>query len=129
MTEHLRVFLEVGKKRRVVAAAKDWPGLDRWGGAGGPKTGVAQRGAPTRLDRPPRPGHGTRADVRKVEVRTPLEDVFTPDGLARHRAAYLDAIRAYNAEVRPAWTWPIAFLTRRTAQHAVDHAWELEGRA
>jgi hypothetical protein len=31
MTDALRVVLEVGKKRRVVAAAMDWPGLDRWG--------------------------------------------------------------------------------------------------
>jgi hypothetical protein len=27
----VRVILEVGKKRRVVAGAIDWPGLDRWG--------------------------------------------------------------------------------------------------
>jgi len=27
----LRVILEVGKKRRVVAGAMDWPGVDRWG--------------------------------------------------------------------------------------------------
>src|SRR4029078_4952608 len=31
MTDALRVILEVGKKRRVVAGAMDWPGLDRWG--------------------------------------------------------------------------------------------------
>lgn len=31
MTEPLRVILEVGKKRRVVAGAMDWPGLDRRG--------------------------------------------------------------------------------------------------
>ena len=31
MTDPLRVILEVGKKRRVVAGAMDWPGLDRWG--------------------------------------------------------------------------------------------------
>src|SRR5438876_12423374 len=31
MTETLRVILEIGKKRRVVAGAIDWPGLDRWG--------------------------------------------------------------------------------------------------
>ena len=31
MTSTLRVILEVGKKRRVVAGATDWPGLDRWG--------------------------------------------------------------------------------------------------
>ena len=31
MTDPLRVILEIGKKRRVVAGAMDWPGLDRWG--------------------------------------------------------------------------------------------------
>ena len=65
---------------------------------------------------------------RKVEVRTPLEVVLTTVGLAAHRAAYLDAIRTYNAEGRPARTWPIQFLIRRTAQHAMDHAWEMEDR-
>jgi hypothetical protein len=24
--------------------------------------------------------------------------------------------------------WPLAFLVRRTAQHLMDHAWELEDR-
>jgi hypothetical protein len=31
VTDQLRVILEIGKKRRVVAGAMDWPGLDRWG--------------------------------------------------------------------------------------------------
>ena len=31
MTDELRVILEIGKKRRVVAGAIDWPGLDRSG--------------------------------------------------------------------------------------------------
>ena len=65
---------------------------------------------------------------RKVEVRTPIEVVLTLDGLAAHRQAYLDAIRAYNAEGKPARTWPIQFLVRRTAHHVMDHAWELEDR-
>ena len=65
---------------------------------------------------------------RKVEVRTPLDDVLDPAGLARHRQAYLEAIRAYNAEGRTARTWPIQFLVRRTAQHVMDHAWEMEDR-
>jgi len=30
MTDALRVILEIGKKRRVVAGEMDWPGLDRW---------------------------------------------------------------------------------------------------
>ncbi len=65
---------------------------------------------------------------RKVEVRTPLDVVLTPDGLATHRQEFLAAIRAYNAEGKPARTWPIQFLVRRTAHHVMDHAWEMEDR-
>ena len=65
---------------------------------------------------------------RKIEVRTPIDVVFTRDGLAAHRQQYLDAIRAYNAEGKPARTWPIQFLVRRTAHHVMDHAWEMEDR-
>src|SRR4026207_1715338 len=31
MTDGLRVILEIGRKRRVIAGAMDWPGLERWG--------------------------------------------------------------------------------------------------
>jgi hypothetical protein len=65
---------------------------------------------------------------RKVGVRTEFEVVLTPDGLATHRESYLDAIRAYNAEGKAARTWPIQFLVRRTAQHVMDHAWEMDDR-
>ena len=33
MSSSFRVILEIGKKRRVVAGATDWPGPDRWGTA------------------------------------------------------------------------------------------------
>jgi len=215
----LRVILEIGAKRRVVAGAMDWPGLDRWGfPADGaieklvsylPRyEGVAERAGrgadfraardvevvervpgssstdfwgiahvPSRIERevlspadlerrlellracwahfddvaagtpsellPGARGGGRTRDgiirhvyanepeqfTRKVEVRTPREVVLTPDGLARHRRATLDAIRTYNADGRPARTWPIQFLVRRLAHHVMDHAWELEDRA
>jgi hypothetical protein len=218
MTDKLRVILEVGPKRRVVAGATDWPGLDRWGTSEEdallklstyvPRyAGVAERAGltaqfgvehdievveqvpgssstdyhgiahvpsqiegevlpPTELERRltllqacwayfddtttrvsgalrpgPRGGGWTRDEIvrhvyanepeqfsRKVEVRTPKEVVLTAEGLADHRQAYLDAIRAYNTECKPARTWPIQFLIRRTAHHVMDHAWELEDR-
>ena len=218
MSDALRVILEIGKKRRVVAGAVDWPGLDRWGtseedalnklssyvrryaGAaeragmsdilevqgelevmervpGSSSTdfwGIAHVPSETerevlpaadlerRLEllracwayfddtaarvsadlRPnPRGGGRTREQIirhtygsepeqfsRKIEVRTPLDVVFTRDGLVGHRQDYLDAFRAYNAEGRPARTWPIQFLIRRTAHHVMDHAWEMEDR-
>ena len=217
MTDRLRVILEIGKQRRVVAGAMDWPGLDRWGTSEDTSIGVLssyvprslrRRGArrqargfarardvavvervpgssstdfwgvahvPSEIERevlpPPelerrlgllqacwasfddvaahaavelRPGpewrtqpgrdHPSRARPepsqfsRKIEVRTPFEVVLTPDGLAAHRAAYLDAIRAYNADGKAARTWPIQFLIRRTAHHVMDHGWEIEDR-
>ena len=218
MTDQLRVILEMGKKRRVVAGAMDWPGLDRWGTSetealdklssylpryagvaelAGLGSAFARARDATVVERVPgssstdfwgiahvpsqierqvlspadlgsrlallqacwasfdqvaahvshelRPGsrsggrsrdqivrhvYGTEPGQfsRKIEVRTPLDAVLTPDSLATHRQRYLDAIRAYNAEGKPARTWPIQFLVRRTAQHVMDHAWELEDR-
>jgi len=218
MTATLRVIVEVGQKRRVVAGAMDWPGLDRGGTSEDdalaklslylPRyAGVAERAGmgsafartrdpevvervpgssstdfwgiahvPSQIERevlssadlerrldlvhacwayfddvaarvshelrPASRGGGRSRDQvirhtygtepqqfsRKVEVRTPLDVVLTLDGLATHRRAYLDAIRAYNAEGKPARTWPIQFLVRRTAHHVMDHAWELEDR-
>jgi hypothetical protein len=219
MTDALRVILEVGKSRRVVAGAMDWPGLDRWGTSEDdalekltsylPRyAGVAERAGmrsaferardvevvervpgssstdfwgiahvPSQIERAVlseadlvrrldlvracwayfddvaarvpaelRPGSRSagrsREQIirhvvineaeqfsRKVEVRTPVDAVLTPDGLATHRQAYLEAIRSYNAEGKPARTWPIQFLVRRTAHHVMDHAWEMEDRA
>ena len=218
MSDRLRVILEIGKKRRVVAGALDWPGLDRWGTSEDNATekllsyvpryaGVAERAgltgefnrardvevvervpgssstdfwgiahvpsdiereilsaddlerrldllracwayfddaaaraAPELLPGPRSAGRSRDLIVRhvyvtepeqnsrKVEVRTERDVVLTPKGLAKHREAYLDAIRAYNGAGKPARTWPIQFLIRRTAYHAMDHAWEIEDR-
>jgi hypothetical protein len=218
VTDTLRVILEIGKKRKVVAGAMDWPGLDRWGTSEEdaleklssylPRyAGVAERAgmarafgragdlevvervlgssstdfwgiahvpsrierdvlSPTELERRldllqtcwayfdavaarisdelrPGPRSAGRSHdqivrhvycsepeqfSRKVEIRTPLEVVLTPKGLATHRQAYLDAIRAYNADGKAARTWPIQFLVRRTAHHVMDHAWEMDDR-
>ena len=218
MTDALRVILEIGKTRKVVAGAMDWPGLDRWGTSEDGAiekllaytaryVGVAERAGlasgfarardvevvervpgssstdfwgvaqvPSRIEGDvlssadlerrldllracwgyfddvaarvseelrlgPRGGGRSRDEIirhtysaelypwsRKVGVRTGMDDLLTPEGLAAHRQAYLDAIRAYNAESKTANTWPIQFLVRRTAHHAVDHAWEMEDR-
>ena len=218
MTDTLRLILELGKKRKVVAGAMDWPGLDRWATSEDdaieklksyvPRyAGVAERAGmeraftqaseldvvervpgssstdfwgvahvPSQIEREvlspadlerridllratwayfdevsarvspelrpgSRSGGRTRDQIirhvvggeaeqfsRKVEVRTPLDVVFTHVGLAMHRRDYLDAIRSYNADGKPARTWPIQFLIRRTANHVLDHAWEMEDR-
>ena len=218
MTDRLRVILEMGKSRKVVAGAMDWPGLDRWGtseedalrklssyapryAAVAERAGMAGEFAsardvdvvervpgssstdfwgvahvPSQIEREVLPladldrrlellqacwaffddtavrvseelrpgsrgGGRSREEIirhvyltepdqlsRKVEVRTPFDLVLTQDGLAAHRQAYIEAIRAYNAQGKAARSWPIQFLVRRTAHHVMDHAWELEDR-
>jgi hypothetical protein len=218
MTDPLRVILEIGKKRRVVAGAMDWPGLDRggtseddalakletylpryavvaaraglanafkrtgpmkvvervpgssstdfWGIAHVPSEIEREVLSPKDLERrltllqaswdyvhdtsmrvsedlrPGARGGGRSRDEivrhvyaserhnfwRKVGIRHEDGVRLTPEELAALRVEYLDAVRAYNAEGKPARTWPIQFLIRRTAQHATDHAWEMEDR-
>jgi hypothetical protein len=65
---------------------------------------------------------------RKVGIRENDEVRLTPQELADLRERFVAAIREYHAEGRPARRWPLGFLIRRTAQHAMDHAWELEDR-
>jgi len=218
MADTLRVILELGKKRRVVAGAMDWPGLDRWGKSEAAALdtltryhpryeGVAERAglseafvrshdvhvvervpgssstdfwgvahvpsgierevlSPSDLERRldllkacwayfddvaaraspdlrpgPRSAGRSRDQIvrhvnlnepeqfaRKVGVRIELDTVVTAEGRAQYRQTYLDGIRAYNAEGKPARTWPIQFLIRRSANHVMDHAWEIEDR-
>ena len=52
-----------------------------------------------------------------------------PDGkdaaaVRAFREAFLESLGNPNREER----WPIAFCARRTAWHALDHAWEIEDR-
>ena len=58
---------------------------------------------------------------RKVAIREPDEVRLTPTGLADFRERFVAAIREYHAEDRPPRKWPLRFLIRRTAQHAMDH--------
>jgi hypothetical protein len=66
---------------------------------------------------------------RKVGIREDDGVRLSPEELAVHRERFIDAIREYHATDRPARRWPLRFLIRRTAQHAMDHAWELEDRS
>lgn len=65
---------------------------------------------------------------RKVAIREDDGVRLTPQELADLRERFVAAIREYHAEGRPARAWPLRFLIRRTAQHAMDHAWEIEDR-
>ncbi|MGC4105554.1 MAG: hypothetical protein QM753_04255 [Thermomicrobiales bacterium] len=64
----------------------------------------------------------------KLGVQTPPGVMLTPEGLAAHRAAYVEAIRAGHGEGRMARRWPLRYLIRHTAYHSLDHAWEMEDK-
>jgi hypothetical protein len=52
----------------------------------------------------------------------------TEEALSAQRDAYCAAIRALHAEGKPARSWPLRYLIRHTAFHALDHTWEMEDK-
>jgi hypothetical protein len=67
--------------------------------------------------------------AKQVGVRIPEGAALTPDGLRRHRRAYVAAMRAYNAgEGERMGSWTLPFLIRHSAYHTLDHAWEMEDK-
>jgi hypothetical protein len=52
----------------------------------------------------------------------------TPEAVRAYRDTYCESIRAFHAAGKPARTWPLRFLIRHTAYHALDHAWEMEDK-
>ena len=67
--------------------------------------------------------------ARQVGLRIPEEGALGP-GLAPYRAAYLAAIRDYNAGrvEKKMRSWSLPFLIRHSAFHTLDHAWEMEDK-
>jgi hypothetical protein len=65
----------------------------------------------------------------KLGVQAPEGAVVTDgDGLQAFRGAYCAAIRTFHSEGRMARNWPLRYLVRHTAYHAMDHAWEMEDK-
>jgi hypothetical protein len=64
----------------------------------------------------------------RVKVPSELEDLMTTEGLARHRVAFVDAMRAWYAEGKPLGKWTVPYLLRHTAFHVLDHTWEMQDR-
>jgi hypothetical protein len=68
--------------------------------------------------------------AKKVGLAIPERGALEPGALEPYRAAYVDAMRAYQrGEVkRPMRSWTLAFLVRHSAFHTMDHAWEMEDK-
>ena len=104
--------------------------------------GVAARVSPE-MAKGPRGGGRDRDRIIRHTIRTESEDfakqvglripegaALTSDGLRQHREAYVAAMRAYNAgEVaRRMRSWTLPYLIRHSADHTLDHAWEMEDK-
>lgn len=61
-------------------------------------------------------------------MRSPSDEMLTAEGPKVHRDAYCSAIRALHSECKLARTWPLRYLMRHTAFHALDHAWQMEDK-
>ena len=78
--------------------------------------------------------HSVAAELdwaKKLGVPIPHDVMLTDEGLNAHRDTYCNAIRDYHSQGKLAGKmakWPLRFLIRHTAFHAMDHAWEMEDK-
>jgi hypothetical protein len=66
--------------------------------------------------------------AKMLALDLPEDAMLTAKGRAKHRNAYVRAIRQYNAAGKSARSWRLQFLLRHTAYHVMDHAWEMEDK-
>jgi hypothetical protein len=66
--------------------------------------------------------------AKRVGVPFPEEIPMTDDELKAYREDYTTRIRSFHAERKPARKWPLRYLIRHTAYHAINHAWEMEDK-
>lgn len=67
--------------------------------------------------------------AQKLGVGTRQGERITDDeGLKDYRERYCSAIRTFHSAGKMARTWPLRYLIRHTAYHAMDHAWEMEDK-
>jgi hypothetical protein len=66
--------------------------------------------------------------AKGLGVHTPDGAMLTGEGLKAHRDAYCQTIQDYHAQGKLAGKWPLRYLIRHTAFHALDHAWEMEDK-
>jgi hypothetical protein len=119
-------------ERRLTLLQACWAFFDGVAARVSPQMRKGPRGGGRDRDRIVRHTIRTESEdfAKQVGIRIPEEAALTPDGLREHRAAYLEAIRAYNrGEVeRRMRSWTLPFLIRHSAFHTLDHAWEMEDK-
>jgi hypothetical protein len=123
---------EAALERAITLLRASWAFFDGVASRVSPEMRKGPRGGGRDRDRIIR--HTVRSEsedfAKQVGLRIPEGAALTPDGLRQHRAAYVEAMRAYNAgEVtRRMRSWTLPFLIRHSAFHTLDHAWEMEDK-
>ena len=119
---------ELARELRLMRAC--WTFFDQVRGRVSAETQKGPRGGGRNRDRIVRHVYATEQDWgKKLGIRGPHDPVVTGDeDVAAYRNAYCAEIRTLHAEGRAARTWPLRYLIRHTAYHAMDHAWEMEDK-
>jgi hypothetical protein len=123
---------EAGFERAIALLRACWAFFDAVAARVSPEMRTGPRGGGRDRDRIV--AHTIRTEsedfARQVGLRIAEGAALSPDGLRRHRQAYVSAMRAYRAgeAVRPMRSWTLPFLIRHSAFHTLDHAWEMEDK-
>ena len=123
---------ETELEQRILLLRAAWEFFDGAAARVSPEMRTGPRGGGRDRDRIIRHTIRTESEdfAKQVGLRIPEGAALTPEGLRRHREAYVAAMRAYNAgEVtRRMRSWTLPFLIRHSAFHTLDHAWEMEDK-
>jgi hypothetical protein len=129
-TEH-DVLDDLELERRLTLLQAAWAFFDQVAAKVTPEMQKGPRGGGRDRDHIVR--HVLRVERLDFAARVGLtmeDDPLTLEQLRDHRAAYLDALRAYNAGkvAKKMRSWTLPFLIRHSAFHTLDHAWEMEDK-
>ena len=116
-------------ERAITLLRACWAFFDGVGARVSPEMRKGPRGGGRDRDRIIRHTIRTESEefAKQVGLRIPEEGALTPAGLHQHRESYLAAMRAYNAGDVPRRmrSWTLPYLIRHSADHMLDHAWEM----
>jgi hypothetical protein len=119
-------------ERRLTLLQAAWKQFDTTAARVSPEMRAGPRGGGRNRDHIIR--HVLRVErldfAKQVGIVLADDPELTLDQLRDHRAAYLDAMRDYNAGkvAKKMRSWTLPFLIRHSAFHTLDHAWEMEDK-
>lgn len=122
------MMTETECKRQIKLLEACWSYFDSVGDKVSPEMRKGPRGGGR--DRDEIVHHTLEADrgyARQIGVKTAPGHIEEPGGVAKHRAAVVQAIWEQNADEIET-KWPLRYFIRRAAWHMLDHAWEMEDK-